>query len=178
VPPAETQEPVSEEEVIRAVSEQEKEATIENTDKASNAEDNSKQSVSRSIPNDGEILEVLKEIRALLESKTAPKPPRARFVFGLFMLLIGLWAANLALFNWIERAGSYYLLGEYARYVCAYGGFAAMIFGAMLINDFLVSARLMNRKVMLPHSNETPYHEAMLCESEGEEEKIVVEQET
>jgi cytosine/uracil/thiamine/allantoin permease len=30
------------------------------------------------------------------------------------------------------------LLANYARYVCAYGGFGAMIFGAMLINEFLV----------------------------------------
>jgi len=30
-------------------------------------------------------------------------------------------------------------LGDYARYACAYGGFGAIIFGAMLINDFLVS---------------------------------------
>jgi hypothetical protein len=40
--------------------------------------------------------------------------------------------------------GFYYLLGEYARYVCAYGGFAATIFGAMLINEFLVLAKLID----------------------------------
>ena len=151
MPPAETQEPISEEEVISEVSEQDKEATLEATEKTSNVEDVPKQSSSYL---------------------------KTRFVVGLVTLLIGLWAANLALFNWIERAGLHYLLAEYARYVCAYGGFAAMIFGAMLINDFLVFARSMGRKVMVPQSNETPYHEAMLCESEEEEEKIVVEQET
>ena len=61
-------------------------------------------------------------------------------------------AANLALFNWSSPNsffyslgdGFYYLLGEYARYVCAYGGFAATIFGAMLINDFIVLRNLIN----------------------------------
>jgi hypothetical protein len=58
----------------------------------------------------------------------------------------------LALFNWSSPNsffyslgdGFYYLLGEYARYVCAYGGFAATIFGAMLINDFLVLRKLID----------------------------------
>ncbi|MGQ9460399.1 MAG: hypothetical protein ACUVRA_04140, partial [Candidatus Bathyarchaeaceae archaeon] len=60
---------------------------------------------------------------------------------------IGLWATNLALFNWVDRAGLHHLLGEYARYVCAYGGFGAMIFGAMLVNDSLfLLKRLVRRK--------------------------------
>jgi hypothetical protein len=40
--------------------------------------------------------------------------------------------------------GFFYLLGEYARYACAYGGFAATIFGAMLIDDFLVLKNLID----------------------------------
>lgn len=149
MPPAETQEPISEEEAISEFSEKDKEATLETTERTSNAED-------------------------------VPKPTylKARLVVGLVTLLVGLWAANLALFNWIERAGLRYLLGEYARFVCAYGGFAAMIFGAMLINDFLVFARLMGSKVMVPQSNEPPDHQTILCELEEEEEKIAVEQET
>ena len=63
---------------------------------------------------------------------------RIKFVLGFFTLVVGLLASNLALFHWVERTGLHYLLGYYARYVCAYGGFAAMIFGTMLINDFLV----------------------------------------
>jgi hypothetical protein len=63
---------------------------------------------------------------------------KVKLALGSVSLVIGLLAANLALFNWIERKDLYFLLGNYARYVCAYGGFAAMIFGAMLINDFLV----------------------------------------
>lgn len=149
MPPAETQEPISEEEVIREFSEKDREATLEITEKTSNAEDVPKQTYLK-----------------------------ARLVVGLVTLLIGLWAANLALFNWIERAGLHYLLGKYARFVCAYGGFAAMIFGAMLINDFLVFARPMGSKVMVPQSNEPPDHQTILCELEEEEEKIAVEQET
>jgi hypothetical protein len=60
-----------------------------------------------------------------------------RLLLGVVSLGVGLFAANLALFNWIERTGLSYLLANYARYVCAYGGFGAMIFGAMLVNDFL-----------------------------------------
>jgi hypothetical protein len=63
---------------------------------------------------------------------------KVKLALGSVSLVIGLLAANFALFNWIERTDLYYLLGNYARYLCAYGGFAAMIFGAMLINDFLV----------------------------------------
>jgi hypothetical protein len=60
-----------------------------------------------------------------------------KLILGLITLVVGLLASNLALFQWVERIGLNYLLGYYARYICAYGGFAAMIFGAMLINDFL-----------------------------------------
>jgi hypothetical protein len=67
---------------------------------------------------------------------------KAKFALGLASLVVGVLAANLALFNWVDRVGLNYFLGEYARYVCAYGGFGAMIFGAMLINDFIVSKRL------------------------------------
>jgi hypothetical protein len=77
---------------------------------------------------------------------------KVRLFFGTVSLIIGLWAANFALFGWSTPGsfffhlgeGFYYLLGEYARYVCAYGGFAATIFGAMLINDFLVLRKLIN----------------------------------
>ena len=69
-----------------------------------------------------------------------------KFVLGLVTLVVGLIAADLALFHWVERTGVYHLLGDYARYVCAYGGFAAMIFGAMLINDFLVLRNVLKEK--------------------------------
>lgn len=73
-----------------------------------------------------------------------PSYLKVRLLLGTFSLIIGLLAANFALFEWHNPDGSFYLLGEYARYVCAYGGFAATIFGAMLINDFLVLRKVIN----------------------------------
>jgi len=64
-----------------------------------------------------------------------------RLTLGVASVGIGLFAANLALFHWVEQTGIYHLLGNYAQYICAYGGFGAMIFGSMLINDFLVQRR-------------------------------------
>ena len=69
-----------------------------------------------------------------------------RLLLGVVSLGVGLFAANLALFNWIERTGLSYLLANYARYVCAYGGFGAMIFGAMLVNDFLVRRESLKKR--------------------------------
>jgi len=63
---------------------------------------------------------------------------KIKLILGIVSIVIGLLAANIALFNWIEETTFHYLLGDYARYVCAYSGFAAMIFGAMLVNDFIV----------------------------------------
>jgi hypothetical protein len=73
-----------------------------------------------------------------LKFRLLPSYLKFRLLLGTFSLIIGLLAANFALFEWHNPDGSFYLLGEYARYVCAYGGFAATIFGAMLINDFFV----------------------------------------
>jgi hypothetical protein len=74
------------------------------------------------------------------------KMPERRLILGVVSLGVGFFAANLALFNWIERTGLSYLLANYARYVCAYGGFGAMIFGAMLVNDFIVRRELLKKK--------------------------------
>ncbi|MFQ5621697.1 MAG: hypothetical protein ACE5FT_07725 [Candidatus Nanoarchaeia archaeon] len=71
---------------------------------------------------------------------------KIKFFLGSITLVAGLLAANLALFQWVERIGLHYLLGEYARYACGYGGFAAIIFGAMLINDFLVLRNILKGK--------------------------------
>ncbi len=60
---------------------------------------------------------------------------KIRIIFGFATLIVGLLAANLALFNWVEQTGFHYLLGDYARYVCAYGGFIAMIFGTTLVSN-------------------------------------------
>jgi hypothetical protein len=54
---------------------------------------------------------------------------------------VGLLAATFALFAWSTPDGYLYFLGEYSHYVCAFGSFAAIIFGSMLINDFLVAKK-------------------------------------
>ena len=63
---------------------------------------------------------------------------KLRFALGLVTLVVGFIATNFVLFHWVEHTVIYDPLADYARYVCAYGGFAAMIFGAMVVNDFLV----------------------------------------
>jgi hypothetical protein len=78
------------------------------------------------------------QVSTLVDMKEELSYSKTRFVLGLVTLISGFIAANLALFHWVERIGLHYLLGSYARYVCACGGFAAMIFGAILIDDFLV----------------------------------------
>jgi hypothetical protein len=59
-------------------------------------------------------------------------------VLGCITLSAGLLATSLALFAWRTPETFLYFLGEYARYVCAFGGYGAIIFGSMLINDFLI----------------------------------------
>lgn len=96
-----------------------------------------------------------------------------RFVLGLVTLVVGLLAANLALFHWVERTGLYYLLGVYARYLCAYRGFAAMIFGAMLINDFWVLRNVSKGEYveyMLQYATD---HEIIQIREEKEKKKVV-----
>ncbi len=68
-----------------------------------------------------------------------------KLVLGSISLAIGLLAATFALFGWVENKPQY-LLGNYGRGVCAFGGFGAMIFGAMLINDFLILRKLVINK--------------------------------
>jgi len=64
----------------------------------------------------------------------------------LVTLVVGFIATNFVLFHWVEQTVIYDPLGDYARYVCAYGGFAAMIFGAMVVNDFLVLRKVSKGK--------------------------------
>jgi hypothetical protein len=69
-----------------------------------------------------------------------------KFALGSITLIVGFIGASIALFQWIERTGAQYLFGDYSRYVLGFGGFAAMIFGAMLINDVLVLSNVMKGK--------------------------------
>jgi len=63
---------------------------------------------------------------------------KIRTLLGIVSLVTGLLAANFALFGWNSPNGFFYLSGEFVRYACAYGGFTAIIFGAMMIEEFLV----------------------------------------
>lgn len=93
---------------------------------------------------------------------------KVKLVLGCASLVVGLLAAMLALFQWVERTGIYYLFGNYARYVCGFGGFAAMIFGAMLINDFLVLRSFLKEKYVADEEIQ------IFTDVEKEEEKQTV----
>ena len=97
-------------------------------------------------------------------------------VIGCVSLSVGLLAASFALFGWKAPYGFLYFLGEYARYVCAFGGFGAIIFGSMLINDFLVTRNYDPRRQALWYQ-ETVFEEgkvflAQFFLNDEEEEKI------
>lgn len=69
-----------------------------------------------------------------------------KFALGSITLIVGFIGASIALFQWVERTGVQHLFGEYSRYILGFGGFAAMIFGAMLINDVWVLSNVMKGK--------------------------------
>ena len=60
---------------------------------------------------------------------------KVKFCLGSISVLVGLLGATIALFQWVERTGLHYIFGERSRYVLGFGGFAAMILGALLAND-------------------------------------------
>jgi len=70
---------------------------------------------------------------------------KVKLILGSVTLLVGLVAATIALFQWGERTGTQHLLGEYSRYALGFGGFAAMILGAMLFNDAYVLRDFLNK---------------------------------
>jgi len=79
---------------------------------------------------------------------------KTRFLLGFSALIVGLVGGTIALFQWVERTNVYYLFGEYTRYVLGFGSFAAMIFGAMLINDTWGVWKVSIGKLRLPiHSS-------------------------
>ncbi len=65
-----------------------------------------------------------------------------KLLLGATSLIVGLLSASFAVFGWAEQIKPQIMFGIYSRYVCAFGGFGAMILGAMLVNDFLVMRRL------------------------------------
>ena len=105
---------------------------------------------------------------------------KVRLVLGSVTLGVGLLAANLALFGWSQPEGNFFLLGEIAHYVCAYGGFVAIILGSMLINDFLI-LRSLDLKEEAIWYQETAFEEGKFLlgqffqEKDKEEKKIVAQ---
>jgi len=78
-----------------------------------------------------------------------------KFILGFITVIVGFMGASIALFRWVERTGVQHLFGEYSRYVLGFGGFAAMIFGAILINDAWVLRDVSKGKYKLPKSYTT-----------------------
>lgn len=117
-------------------------------------------------PTEETVPETLSDEEVTPKQKTSY--PKVKLVLGGVTLIVGLLVANLALFHWVERTGLHYLLGDYARYVCAYGGFAAVIFGAMLVNDFLVLRNGLKGKYVTDHGV------TIFADVEKEEEKQTV----
>lgn len=105
---------------------------------------------------------------------------KVKFILGTITLIIGFLGGNIALFQWEERIGVQYLLGEYARYMCGFGGFAAMIFGAMLVNDAWVLRNvLMGKYEPLSLNERAPIEpEDVIIERELGEKLEVKEKET
>ncbi|MCJ7713571.1 hypothetical protein MUO66_03830, partial [Candidatus Bathyarchaeota archaeon] len=81
--------------------------------------------------------------------------------------------------GWQQPEGSFYLLGEGMHYACAFGGFAAIILGSMLINDFYVLRSNDLKKEALWYQ-ETAFEEGKILlgqffqENEEEKKKFIV----
>ena len=103
---------------------------------------------------------------------------KVRLILGCISLVVGLLATNFALFGWNQPTDFFYLLGEGAHYACAYGGFASIILGSMLINDFYVLRSLDLKKEAVWYE-ETAFEEGKILlgqffqENEEEEKKVV-----
>ena len=54
---------------------------------------------------------------------------KIRLLIGFTSTVVGVVATGLALFRWTENSTTIYLLGDFARYVCIFGGFLAAITG-------------------------------------------------
>lgn len=98
---------------------------------------------------------------------------------GCVSLVVGLLAGSFALFAWTAPDGFLYFLGEYTRYVCSFGSFAAIIFGSMLINDFYAFGKNDLRRQAFWYQ-ETAFEEGKMFLGQffldDEEEKEIVKQ--
>jgi len=75
---------------------------------------------------------------------------KVKFSLGFVSVVVGFTGATIALFEWVERTGVQYFFGEYCRYVLGFGGFVAMIFGALLVNDAWVLRDVLRGKYGVP----------------------------
>jgi len=73
-----------------------------------------------------------------------------KFYLGSISVLVGLLGATIALFRWVESTGLQYLFGGFSRYVLGFGGFAAMILGALLANDAWVLRAVLRGRYEVP----------------------------
>lgn len=114
---------------------------------------------------------------------------KVKFFLGFISVLIGFAGATVALFQWVESTGVHYLFGQYARYVLGFGGFAAMIFGALLVNDAWVlrevskgryevsSSQMISASSTVGEEGESPdkiYAEAEVSPQEGNSKHRIV----
>jgi hypothetical protein len=60
-------------------------------------------------------------------------------VLGAFGLIVGIPALAFALFGW-SQAAVHPLFGVYTRYMCAIGGFGAMISGLLMLKEAAVKS--------------------------------------
>ena len=77
---------------------------------------------------------------------------KVKFFLGSISVFVGFIGATIAIFQWVERTGVQYFFGEYSRYVLGFGGFAAMILGALLVNDAWVLRDVLRGKYEVPTS--------------------------
>lgn len=86
---------------------------------------------------------------------------KVKITLGSITLIVGLIGATIALFQWVERTGVQHLFGDYTRYILGFGGFAAMILGAMLINDAYVLRNILRDKYVTSNPTSSLSHDAM-----------------
>jgi hypothetical protein len=65
-----------------------------------------------------------------------PRNHKIRLLIGCTALIVGVVATGLALYRWPQSSNTVYLLGSYAKYVCAFGGLLAAVTGLLIIRDF------------------------------------------
>ncbi len=60
---------------------------------------------------------------------------KIKLSIGCTTLIVGVVATGLSLYRWFEGNTTVYLLGNYSKYICAFGGFLAAIIGLLIIKE-------------------------------------------